>query len=119
MKQRRVIGPLVVVASLLAACSPELPPASALPTGSVEALIKRQSQEFSDAAASGDAAALSRLLDDRVTFINESGDTATKKDIVGSAGPLPNGIRNHLVQTDFHVQLYGTVAVTSFTDVQT
>jgi hypothetical protein len=26
---------------------------------------------------------------------------------------------NHLVQTDLHVQLFGTVAVTSFTDVQT
>ena len=83
------------------------------------ALIQRQSQEFSDASASGDAAALSRLLDDHVTFINEGGETATKKDIVGSAGPLPKGIENHLVQTDFHVQLYGTTAVTSFTDVQT
>jgi hypothetical protein len=62
---------------------------------------------------------LSRLLDDHVTFINEGGESATKKDIVGSAGPLPKGIENHLVQTDFHVQLYGTVAVTSFTDVQT
>jgi ketosteroid isomerase-like protein len=83
------------------------------------ALIQRQSQEFSDASASGDAAALARLLDDHVTFINEGGEIATKKDIVGSAGPLPKGIENHLVQTDFHVQLYGTVAVTSFTDVQT
>ena len=83
------------------------------------ALIQRQSQEFSDASASGDTAALSRLLDDQVTFINEGGESATKKDIVGSAGPLPKGIENHLVQTDFHVQLYGTVAVTSFTDVQT
>jgi hypothetical protein len=62
---------------------------------------------------------LARLLDDHVTFINEGGESATKKDIVGSAGPLPKGIENHLVQTDFHVQLYGTVAVTSFTDVQT
>jgi hypothetical protein len=91
----------------------------ALAAGDTAALIQRQSQEFSDASASGDAAALSRLLDDHVTFINEGGEIATKKDIVGSAGPLPKGIRNHLVQTDFHVQLYAATAVTSFTDVQT
>ena len=83
------------------------------------ALIQRQSQEFSDASATGNAAAFQRLLDDRVTFINESGDIATKKDLLDSAGPPPKGIVNHLVQTDFHVQLYGNVAVTSFTDVQT
>jgi ketosteroid isomerase-like protein len=96
--------------------------ATSMPSFAAEdttALIKRQSQEFSDASATGNAAAFQRLLDDHVTFINEGGETATKKDIVGSAGPLPKGIENHLVQTDFHVQLYGTVAVTSFTDVQT
>jgi ketosteroid isomerase-like protein len=81
------------------------------------ALIKRQSQQFSDASASGDAATLARYLDDRVTFINENGDIATKKDIISSAGPAPSGIHRALTQTDFAVQLYGPVAVTSFTDV--
>ena len=83
------------------------------------ALIRKQSQEFSDASAAGDAATLGRLLDDHVTFVNEGGQVATKADIVGSAGPLPKGIQNHLVQTDFRLQLFGTTAVTSFTDVQT
>jgi ketosteroid isomerase-like protein len=94
-------------------------PSAAFAEDDTAGLIQRQSQEFSDASATGDAAAFRRLLDDRVTFINESGETATKKDLVDGAGPPPKGIVNHLVQTDFHVQLFGNVAVTSFTDVQT
>jgi ketosteroid isomerase-like protein len=84
----------------------------------VAALLKRQSQEFSDASASGDAAVLNRYLDDRVIFINESGIVSTKKDIVASAGPSPKGVHFTLTQTDWAVQLYGPTAVTSFTDVQ-
>ena len=44
----------------------------------VAALIKRQSQEFSDASASGDAEVLGRYLDDRVVFMNETGAIAAK-----------------------------------------
>jgi ketosteroid isomerase-like protein len=84
-----------------------------------EALIRQQSQAFSDASASGDAATLARYLDDRVTFINESGEVATKADIVAGASPSANGVQNQLVQTGFHVQLFGDTAVTSFTDVST
>ena len=58
------------------------------------------------------------ILDDRVTFINESGVVSTKKDLVAGAGPLPKGIHFNLTQTDWALQLYGNVAVTSFTDVQ-
>lgn len=109
MSQRRVIG-LATLAALLGA---------SLPVGaaeSVEALIKRQSQEFSDASASGDKAVLDRYLDDRVAFMVESGELATKKDLLEGAGPAPAGISKTLTQTDFTVQLHGTVAVTSFTD---
>jgi ketosteroid isomerase-like protein len=85
----------------------------------VAALIKRQSQEFSDASASGDSAAFERLLDDRVIFMNETGAIATKKDIVASAQPSPAGFSNKLVQTDYAMELHGDVAVTSFTDNST
>jgi hypothetical protein len=51
----------------------------------VSALIKRQSQHFSDASASGDATVLARLLDKDVVFVNESGEIGSKQDIVGSA----------------------------------
>ena len=80
------------------------------------AIIQRQSQEFSDASASGDAKVLDKYLDDDVIFMDESGETGTKKDIVSSAKPPPDGISNHLVQSDFDIKLHGDVAVTSFTD---
>jgi ketosteroid isomerase-like protein len=85
----------------------------------VAALIKRQSQEFSDASASGDAKVLGKYLDDRVVFMNEGGDMPTKKDIVDSAQPPANGMSNKLTQEDFKVEVHGNVAVTSFTDVST
>jgi ketosteroid isomerase-like protein len=85
----------------------------------VAALIKRQSQEFSDASAAGDAVVLARYLDDNVIFMNETGNVATKKDIVSSAGPPPAGLDHKLVQKDFQIQLHGTVAVTSFVDEST
>jgi len=55
-------------------------------TKDVAALIKRQSQEFSDASASGDSAAFDRLLDDSVIFKNETGAIATKMDLRRVAG---------------------------------
>ena len=84
------------------------------------ALIKHLSQDFSDASASGDAKTLSRLLDDRVVFIDESGEVATKKsDIVAGAGPSPAGVSQTLVQKNFKVAFHGNVAVSSFTDSST
>ncbi len=86
----------------------------------VAALIRRQSQAFSDASASGDATTLARYLDDRVTFMSEDGRIATKKDVVGGAVPSANPrVRNTLVQEDFTIEVYGSTAVTSFTDVST
>lgn len=107
-------GSKVVLLALLAACMPAF-----AATDDVAALIKRQSQAFSDASASGDAAVLDRYLDDRVTFMIEDGSVVTKRDILAGAGPSPKGFSNHLVQADFHVQVYGPVAVTSFTDQST
>jgi hypothetical protein len=105
---RIAILPSVLIAALTAAA-----PAFA----DDAATIKRLSQQFSDASASGDAAVLGRLLDDRAVFINEGGDIATRKDIVSSAGPAPKGVHNTLTQTNFKVVLYGATAVTSFDDV--
>jgi ketosteroid isomerase-like protein len=85
----------------------------------VAALIKKQSQEFSDASATGDAVTLGKYLDDRVIFMNEGGEMATKKDIVDSAKPSPKNVSNALEQTDFKVEIHGDVAVTSFTDNST
>lgn len=83
----------------------------------VAALIKRQSQEFSDASASGDAKVLGKYLDDRVLFMNEGGDMPSKKEIVDGAQPPANGVSNKLTQENFKIEVHGNVAVTSFTDV--
>ena len=83
----------------------------------VAALIKRQSQEFSDASASGDAKVLGKYLDDRVLFMNEGGDMPTKKDIVDGAQPPATGTAHKLTQEDLKIEVHGNVAVTSFTDV--
>jgi ketosteroid isomerase-like protein len=112
MSCRRVV-PKVVLLVLLAGWLP------AFAAEDVAALIQRQSQEFSDASASGDAAELGRYLDDRVTFMIEDGSVVSKHDILAGAGPSPKGISNHLVQTDFHVEVYGPVVVTRFTDQST
>ena len=85
-------------------------------TEDIAAKIKRQSQEFSDASASGDTKTLARYLDEHVIFINEGGEIASKKDITTSGPPGPKNVTNKLVQTDFTIQLHGNVAVTSFTD---
>ncbi|HEV7706201.1 MAG TPA: DUF4440 domain-containing protein [Gemmatimonadaceae bacterium] len=95
------------------------PSPSTRPTDDVAALIKRQSQEFSDASASGDSAAFDRLLDDSVIFMNETGQIATKKDLLAGARPPQAGFKQKLVQTDYAMQLHGNVAVTSFTDNST
>lgn len=79
------------------------------------AVVERQSQEFSDASAAGDGKTLGRYLDDRVIFMNETGQIATKADIVQSTPP-PAGTVNKLEQSDFKIELHGDTAVTSFTD---
>ncbi len=84
-----------------------------------EATIRRQSQEFSDASASGDAKTLEKLLADDVVFMDESGGLSTKQEIVSGATPPAEGIKNVLVQSDLAVSLHGDVAVTSFTDTST
>ena len=85
----------------------------------VAALIKKQSQQFSDASAAGDGKTLARLVDDDVVFMNESGEVATKADLA-AATPAPAGSpHNKLVQIDFVIKVHGNVAVTSFTDEST
>jgi ketosteroid isomerase-like protein len=115
------------IPSAVSAAPPICPPAagsardeaSNAPSEDVAALIKRQSQEFSDASATNDIATLGRYLDDNVVFINEDGAIATKKDLTSDPTPVPKKGSNTLVQSDFAVQVHGNVAVTSFTDNST
>jgi len=79
------------------------------------AIVERQSRELSDASAAGDGKTLGRLVDDRVIFMNETGEIATKKDLSESTSS-PAGVVNKLVQSDVRIEMHGDTAVTSFTD---
>ena len=82
----------------------------------VSALLKQQTQLFSDAGQRGDGAAMAALLDDRVVFFNEGGDVATKADMA-SATPTPHpGVTSTITVTDWHCEPHGDVAVASFVD---
>jgi len=130
---RKPFVPLAAVLSLAASACGAAPMAGTTATVSaatapapaskqeLTATLKRLSQEFSDASASGDAAAYERLLDDNVAFMDESGETGSKKDLVEGqrSSPPPSGVKNTLVQTDFEVKFHGSVAVTTFTDEAT
>jgi len=111
MSYRSILPLPIGMFLLLAACVPE--------REDVPSIIRRQSQEFSDASASGDAKVLAKLLHERVLFMNEGGDMPTRKDIVESAQPPLPGTSNTLEQKDFRIEVHGPVAVTSFADMST
>lgn len=79
------------------------------------AIVERQSRAFSDASAAGDGKTLGQYVDDRVIFMNETGEIATKQDLMQNTPP-PAGIVNKLVQSDVRIEMHGDTAVTSFTD---
>lgn len=111
MSCRSIVALPVAMFLLLTACVPE--------REDVPSIIRRQSQEFSDASASGDASVLAKYLHERVLFMNEGGDMPSKQEIVDSAQPSPRGTSNTLAQEGFRIEVHGAVAVTSFTDVST
>jgi ketosteroid isomerase-like protein len=88
---------------------------SAYAAESDRSIVERQSREFSDASAAGDGKTLGNYVDDRVIFMNETGEIATKKDLAESTPP-PAGVVNRLVQSDVRIEMHGDTAVTSFTD---
>jgi ketosteroid isomerase-like protein len=84
----------------------------------VSALLKAQTQAFSEAGKRGDAALMQRYLSDEVVFFNEAGDRATKKDLVeGATPPPPGSTPQTITTTDWDCKVHGDVAVTSFIDV--
>jgi hypothetical protein len=85
----------------------------------LSALLKRQTQEFSDAGQQGNKAVLDADLDPDVLFTGEDGSVATKKDILDGAGPLPKGVQSKIVVTEWGMHRFGSVAVTQFVDDQT
>jgi len=102
-------------ASIVAVLSLFVVTSSVAATENDRAIVERQSREFSDASAAGDGKTLARLADERVIFMNETGEIATHKDLTESTPP-PAGVENRLAQSDVRIELHGDTAVTSFTD---
>ena len=109
---RRLFG----LATLLCIGSTAIPARAA--SDVVSALLRAQTQAFSDAGISGNAAVMDRLLDPNVIFVNEEGDAATKRDLVGGASPPTKGVRARLTVTDWSCHVFGDVAIASFVDDQ-
>jgi ketosteroid isomerase-like protein len=79
-------------------------------------ILKRQTQEFSDAGQTGDKAVLDRYLDPEVVFVNEDGSISGKKGVLDGAHPPPAGVTMSIHVTDWKMRRHGDVAVASFVD---
>jgi hypothetical protein len=106
----------VLGAGLLLACSSAV---QAQTDDELSTLLKRQTQEFSDAGQRGDKAVLDAYLDPSVMFTEEDGSVVTKKDVLNGAAPLPEGVQETIVVTEWVMRRFGAVAVTAFVDDQT
>jgi ketosteroid isomerase-like protein len=83
----------------------------------LSALLKKQTQEFSDAGQKGDASTMDRYLDADVVFTNETGEIATKKDLVEGTSPPPaNAPKRRIEVTHWALRRQGDVATATFID---
>lgn len=83
----------------------------------LSALLKMQTQAFSEAGQKGDAATIDRYLDPEVVFTNETGAIATKKDLVEGTTPTPPGApKRHIEVTNWSLHRQGNVATATFID---
>jgi endonuclease/exonuclease/phosphatase (EEP) superfamily protein YafD len=83
----------------------------------LSALLKKQTEEFSQAGQKGDVAVFDRYLDPEVVFTNETGSIATKKDLLESCVPPPaNSGEHHIEVTNWVLHRQGDVATATFID---
>jgi ketosteroid isomerase-like protein len=83
----------------------------------LSALLKAQTQAFSEAGQKGDAATIDRYLDPDVVFTNETGDIATKKDLVEGTTPTPASFPKRRIEvTHWALRRQGEVATATFID---
>jgi hypothetical protein len=86
----------------------------------LSALLKRQTQAFSEAGQRGDAAVIDRTLDPDVVFTNETGGIGSKQDILDSTQPPPAGAPKRTIEvTNWVLRRQGDVATATFIDVVT
>lgn len=94
--------------------------AQAADPGLAELLLK-QTQEFSDAGQAGDTATMARFLDDKVVFMNETGEIVGKQDMVGGEQAPPHKPTDRSIKTtEFKLtQQRPDLATATFVDVLT
>jgi hypothetical protein len=77
-------------------------------------LLQRQTQELVDAIATGSGAVWNRYLDEGLRYVDESGKVLTKKEMVESRKPFPEGVSGTIKVTQFDVAMHGDVAVATY-----
>lgn len=82
----------------------------------VEEMLQANTQALMDAITAGDAAVWDRLLDARVTYVDESGSVLDRKTLIDGIKPLPAGVSGAIRVTQFHAAVHGDVAVTTHVD---
>jgi ketosteroid isomerase-like protein len=84
-------------------------------------LLLKQTQEFSDAGQAGDTATMARLLDNKVVFMNETGQIVGKQDMVGGEPSPPHKPTDRSIKTtEFKLtQQRPDLATATFVDVLT
>jgi len=83
----------------------------------LSALLKRQTQEFSEAGQRGDAAVLDRYLDPALVFTNETGAIASKQDLLEGTTPTPASAPKRRIEvTNWALRRQGDVATATFVD---
>ena len=109
MRRFRLAFPLALALASVPASAPAL-----ADDKEVEEALKRDTQELANAISEGKPAVWERLLDERVSYVDESGTVLDKKGLVDGAKGLPKGVSGTLRVTDFHAAVHGDVAVTTY-----
>jgi hypothetical protein len=104
---------LAIVLASAAACAAA---PTARPPGSVDAVLRAQTQALLDAVAPGDAAVWDRYLDPQVVYLSEAGDIETKQQLLDELKPLPTGISGKIEISRFQVRRFGDTAVVVHVD---
>lgn len=88
---------------------------------SLSELLLKQTQDFSDAGQAGDTATMARYLDDKVVFMNETGQIVGKQDMVGGEQSPPHKPTDRSIKTtEFKLtQQRPDLATATFVDVLT
>lgn len=80
---------------------------------SAEQIIPRATQELLDALPHN-AAVWQRYLSDRVVYVSEAGDVATKQEVLEGFAPFPEGITGSIKVKTVKLSVHGDVAVHVF-----